>query len=81
MTGCIRLLDCTLRDGGYVNDWNFGNGTMTCIYDRLTSAGVDIIEIGFLDDRREFDMERSIQPDTHVQERAQRYRDLLQMWF
>ena len=64
MTGCIRLLDCTLRDGGYVNDWNFGNGTMTCIYDRLTSAGVDIIEIGFLDDRREFDIERSIQPDT-----------------
>ena len=20
----IKLLDCTLRDGGYVNQWNFG---------------------------------------------------------
>lgn len=64
MSGCIRLLDCTLRDGGYVNDWNFGNGTITCIYDRLTSAGVDIIEVGFLDDRSEFNIDRSIQPDT-----------------
>lgn len=64
MTGCIKLLDCTLRDGGYVNNWNFGNGTLTCIYDRLTSAGVDIIEIGFLDDRNEFNIDRTIQPDT-----------------
>lgn len=22
----ITLLDCTLRDGGYVNNWNFGKG-------------------------------------------------------
>ena len=64
MTGHIRLLDCTLRDGGYVNNWNFGNGTMICIYDRLTSAGVDIIEIGFLDDRNDFNNNRSIQPNT-----------------
>lgn len=70
MAGRIRLLDCTLRDGGYVNDWNFGNGTMTYIYDRLTSAGVDIIELGFLDDRRPADMDRSIQPDTQSLMRA-----------
>lgn len=60
----IYLLDCTLRDGGYVNDWNFGNGTMTCIFDRLSEAGVDFIEIGFLDDRRPFDPDRTIQPST-----------------
>ena len=64
MANDIKLLDCTLRDGGYVNKWRFGNGNMTCIYDRLTQAGVDIIEIGFLDDREPFDPERSIQPDT-----------------
>ena len=23
----IRLLDCTLRDGGYINDWKFGYRT------------------------------------------------------
>ena len=60
----VRLLDCTLRDGGYVNDWKFGNGPITSIFDRLDKSGVDIIEVGFLDDRRTFDMDRSIQPDT-----------------
>lgn len=64
MANDIKLLDCTLRDGGYVNKWRFGNGNMICIYDRLTQAGVDIIEMGFLDDREPFDPERSIQPDT-----------------
>ena len=63
MAGKISLLDCTLRDGGYVNDWNFGNGTMNCILDRLNESGVDIIEIGFLDDRQPFNRDRTIQPD------------------
>ena len=60
----IKLLDCTLRDGGYVNDWEFGNGTMTCVFDRLNASRTDIIEIGFLDQRRRFDSNRTIQPDT-----------------
>ena len=60
----VRLLDRTLRDGGYVDGWNFGNGTITVLFDRLNQAGIDIIEIGFLDDREPFDMNRSIQPDT-----------------
>jgi 4-hydroxy 2-oxovalerate aldolase len=63
MAGKISLLDCTLRDGGYVNDWNFGNGTMTCVFDRLNESGVDIIEIGFLDQRQPFNIDRTIQPD------------------
>ena len=24
MRNDIKVLDCTLRDGGYVNDWKFG---------------------------------------------------------
>ena len=24
----IKLLDCTLRDGGYINDWKFGRRTI-----------------------------------------------------
>lgn len=58
----VQLLDCTLRDGGYVNDWNFGNSTINCIYDRLVRANVDIVEVGFLDDRRKEDLDRTIQP-------------------
>lgn len=62
--GEIRLLDCTLRDGGYVNDWKFGHNNLVSIFQRLVDSNVDIIEIGFLDDRRPFDMDRSIMPDT-----------------
>ena len=60
----IQLLDCTLRDGGYINDWEFGHNNIISIIDRLEQAKVDIIEIGFLDDRRPFDMNRTIMPDT-----------------
>lgn len=58
------LLDCTLRDGGYVNDWEFGNDCIVEIFERLVSSNVDIIEIGFLDERRPFDINRTIMPDT-----------------
>lgn len=64
MADKISLLDCTLRDGGYINDWEFGNEALISVFNRLNGAGVDIIEIGFLDQGRRFDMNRSIQPDT-----------------
>ncbi len=60
----IQLLDCTLRDGGYVNDWKFGKSTITCILERLIQASLDVIEVGFLDERQPFDLNRTIQPDT-----------------
>jgi 4-hydroxy 2-oxovalerate aldolase len=60
----IRLLDCTLRDGGYVNDWRFGYTNIVSMFERLVDANVDIIELGFLDERRPFDIDRTIFPDT-----------------
>lgn len=66
----ISLLDCTLRDGGYVNDWLFGHDALVNIFERLVSAGVDIIEVGFIDDRRPFDYDRSIFPDTAAVEKV-----------
>lgn len=65
----IKLLDCTLRDGGYINDWNFGHDNLINIFERLISAGVDLLEIGFLDERRPFDRNRSIFPDTSCADR------------
>ena len=59
-----QLLDCTLRDGGYINDWEFGHANIIEIFERLVSSGVEYIEIGFLDQRREFDINRTIMPDT-----------------
>ena len=46
----VKLLDCTLRDGGYVNDWEFGKDNIISIYERLVSSRVDIIEVGFIRD-------------------------------
>lgn len=46
----IKLLDCTLRDGGYVNNWDFGCENIRRIIKNLTSAKLDYIECGFLKD-------------------------------
>ena len=51
----VKLLDCTLRDGGFTNNWNFGLGTIKNIISRLDKAKVDIIEIGFIDQNRSED--------------------------
>ncbi|WP_252228859.1 MULTISPECIES: aldolase catalytic domain-containing protein [unclassified Clostridium] len=49
--GNIKILDCTLRDGGYVNDWNFGERIIKKIIDKLSKSNIDIIECGFLTTR------------------------------
>lgn len=60
----IKLLDCTLRDGGYLNDWEFGYDNLIVTSERLISSGVDYLEVGFLNDSRTFDKNRSIFPTT-----------------
>ena len=59
----IKLLDCTLRDGGYVNNWNFGEEKIKNIITKLISANIDVIEIGFLDKRVEKNLDKTISPD------------------
>lgn len=44
----IKILDCTLRDGGYVNNWNFGFNVISHLNECLARSGVDFVEIGFL---------------------------------
>lgn len=46
----IELLDCTLRDGGYVVDWKFGHDVVKKIIRGLNHAGIDIIECGYIFD-------------------------------
>ena len=45
-----KLLDCTLRDGGYINDWRFGRGAIFDMVRHLEDTNVEIIELGFLKD-------------------------------
>ncbi len=47
----VKILDCTLRDGGYVNDWDFGRDNIKKIIKTLKSANIDYIECGFLSDK------------------------------
>ncbi|MDY6937871.1 MAG: aldolase catalytic domain-containing protein [Cyanobacteriota bacterium] len=42
----IHLLDCTLRDGGYYNSWNFSLDTIKEYLIAMQAAGVDIVELG-----------------------------------
>ena len=46
----VKLLDCTLRDGGYINDWKFGLHTTRDIIRKLVESQVDYVEVGFLRD-------------------------------
>lgn len=46
----IKVLDCTLRDGGYINDWNFGIRAIQSILNNLVKANLDYIECGYLKD-------------------------------
>lgn len=43
----IHILDCTLRDGGYYNDWNFDFDLVRRYIKTMQSLPVDIIELGF----------------------------------
>lgn len=65
-----RLLDCTLRDGGYINDWKFGRTRIRNIYAALARAGLDLAEVGFLDERAPLDPARSMFPDTDAVDRC-----------
>lgn len=44
----VHILDCTLRDGGYCNEWQFGFENTKRITEGLVEANIDIIECGFL---------------------------------
>lgn len=44
----VFLLDCTLRDGGYVNDWRFGRECVCDCVKTLNLSKVDIIELGMI---------------------------------
>ena len=55
----IKLLDCTLRDGGYCNDWMFGNKNIKTIINGLIEANIDIIECGYISQKKNFNIDRT----------------------
>jgi 4-hydroxy 2-oxovalerate aldolase len=43
----VTLLDCTLRDGGYYNDWDFPRPLIKRYVNAMAATGIPIVEIGF----------------------------------
>jgi len=43
----IRILDCTIRDGGLINDHQFDDKFISAIYNTCSAAGIDYIEFGY----------------------------------
>ena len=43
----ITLLDCSLRDGGYYNNWDFEENFVALYRDKIKSLPIDYIEIGY----------------------------------
>lgn len=42
-----KVIDCTIRDGGLVNNWDFSIDFVSSVYRALDRAGVDYMEIGY----------------------------------
>lgn len=55
----LKVLDVTLRDGGCVNNFNFGQKYMENILMAQENAGIDIIEVGYIDEKNGTEMGRS----------------------
>jgi 4-hydroxy 2-oxovalerate aldolase len=43
----LKVLDCTIRDGGLINDHAFEDGFVKAVYDACVAAGIDYMEIGY----------------------------------
>ena len=47
MPNKFRILDCTLRDGGYYNNWDFSDEFVNAYFHAVQKSPISIIEIGF----------------------------------
>ena len=50
----LKVLDCTIRDGGLVNDHKFEDSFVKAVYDCCVSAGIDYMEFGYKNSKKLF---------------------------
>ena len=43
----FNILDCTLRDGGYYNNWNFSKNFINEYLKFINNSGIEFVELGF----------------------------------
>ncbi len=51
----IRVVDCTIRDGGLMNNSHFTAETVRAAYKAACDAGVDYVELGYRNSKEMFD--------------------------
>ena len=68
----FEILDCTIRDGGYVNNWEFDKKLVREVYRALSKSGVEFVEIGFRGTEKYFDRKKyglwRFTPEDHIRE-------------
>ena len=47
MKNNFKIIDCTLRDGGYYNNWNFTKKFANRYLSVLNELNIDYVEVGF----------------------------------
>jgi 4-hydroxy 2-oxovalerate aldolase len=50
----IKVIDCTVRDGGLMNNWQFSDEFVRGVYDACAESGVDYMEIGYISSEKAF---------------------------
>ena len=50
----LKVLDCTIRDGGLMNDHRFEDSFVKRVYETCVAAGIDYMELGYKADRKIF---------------------------
>ncbi len=50
----LKVLDCTIRDGGLVNDSRFTDDQVKTVYETCVAAGIDYMEIGYMNSPKAF---------------------------
>jgi len=50
----IEVLDCTIRDGGLMNDHQFTDAAVKGVYDACVQGGIDYMELGYKGSKRIF---------------------------
>ena len=54
----LKVLDCTIRDGGLMNDSKFTDEEVRAVYNACADAGIDYIEIGYKNSDKIFSNEK-----------------------
>lgn len=53
----LKVLDCTIRDGGLVNNHQFTDELVRAVYEACIEAGIDYMEVGYKNSPRQFSKE------------------------